>query len=1164
MTKNFIKLLFLLMFLIQGVAFARAETLEALRDQFKSAENQIIAKYDTLAHQPGADQFSLLKQMNKELAANRKTFSGIAGKDPRYTKAEVKAAFEGGKLKAIPEVKQGPGYIDQINSELAKKNLKLSSTGGSSDLTPTHINADVDAVVVKTDGTPATAAEQLEGIEIIKKHGVEPGEILHENAARFDNRGKDLTIWKPDSPEGQQAKLTDHDAFKTEGGRNVTRNPGAVQDAHGEYLDNRAKFEAARVEGDLKTQAKSLVKAGGGEASGVKTIVTDANSNETVARKSDFKESNPELYDKAKKLKEYGTTHEAGVTEIGDSPEVKQQKIAQFQEEMATEMDSIKRQAQRKGQIRDGVRENFQESYAKAADPEIAKISDTIGQERARVTQSNEGALEAIAHDQSKATAKESFTGGRRGPGDPGYSAQPSDNVPVADVPEPQVSRSGTGAVEGAGESSGNLVSDTSLADRRAGMTGEQTPSLLDGGKASVQSESIVGKARSKIQAAETAMGQLAEADMARFNNAGSKVGVTVAGELPAAAGGFRRAANSAAEAGAGALAVAGAAYEGGTIGYGVGSTLVNLRDAYNEDDSAMRDHLLERAKNDAIGTAEHVGTTAVMVGGAVASPVIVGGAMTGYGTYQVTRAGLEHTEAGKAIDKSVQDAMTSGMTSLDDAARYLSGQKSYDEINRDTLNDRQAAWLRALERGDIQLQEGATVQDMLDYVRMQQEDGKVSSLDRLGDMANVVQKAGKVEGAPGDGTDGTQKRFADDERVASDVLGSKRFVDDERLLGKDGIPKRFADDGLLLGDRPEESDSLADAMLANQPTDQEKAQWRNQNTGQNEAAIQLVKDFTSTNPAGETEEERKQNTATHLTRDSERIKKKDVEEDKEKKDEQVRQQEDSKRQRQGLDEDQFSNDWSSTVQGINDALNNLNQQDAAKVKQMTEAAIALIQQMQSGTLSDSDFTSKLTQLENEGAQLTNQARQGWTNIVDQLMGGQVNPGGGIGGIQIGGGVDPCAMNFTMNSNMELKCQCPGYTFDTSKVTCVGGAGAGVTGGDAATSILNSVPPGQIDQRFIVCDTTSKSGGNTPASISVDMKGGTGVATLAYDLYSVKDRILVQVNGGTVSDTGCTNGKASMPIQVSGGDQVRVIVQPACAGSSTSWNFSVSCPRQAF
>ncbi|MDH4361535.1 MAG: hypothetical protein OEW33_12465, partial [Nitrospirota bacterium] len=95
----------------------------------------------------------------------------------------------------------------------------------------------------------------------------------------------------------------------------------------------------------------------------------------------------------------------------------------------------------------------------------------------------------------------------------------------------------------------------------------------------------------------------------------------------------------------------------------------------------------------------------------------------------------------GKKVDKAVQDTMTDKMEKLDDLQRHLSGQQTVQEQELAALDKREDAWLRALQRGDIQLQEGATVQDLLDMVRQQHDQGKVADLNNLGDMANVVSK---------------------------------------------------------------------------------------------------------------------------------------------------------------------------------------------------------------------------------------------------------------------------------------------------------------------------------------------------------------------------------------------------------------------------------------
>ena len=318
-----------------------------------------------------------------------------------------------------------------------------------------------------------------------------------------------------------------------------------------------------------------------------------------------------------------------------------------------------------------------------------------------------------------------------------------------------------------------------------------------------------------------------------------------------------------------------------------------------------------------------------------------------------------------------------------------------------------------------------------------------------------------------------------------------------------------------------EQVDPLADAMLAAADTPKETADW--QSAGHvSQSTRDLTNQFSGTDATGLTDQERENHTQALVSFPDQDVDKEDIHEVMDAQRTAANTANQNKTEIQRDAQTAYTSGWQATISAINAAIAQLNTADATKVQQKTQEAIALIQQMQSGTINDQEFTSQLTKLENESAALDKQAQAAWQGIRDQLINGQVNNG---------------------NANMGMN---------------------SASGNDAASQILTSVPPDQIDQRFIVCDTQSRSGANTPASISVDMKGGTGTATLSYSFYSVKDRILVQVNGNTVCDTGCRGGSESVPIPVSGGDQVRVIVQPACDGSSTRWDLSVSCPKQSF
>lgn len=97
-----------------------------------------------------------------------------------------------------------------------------------------------------------------------------------------------------------------------------------------------------------------------------------------------------------------------------------------------------------------------------------------------------------------------------------------------------------------------------------------------------------------------------------------------------------------------------------------------------------------------------------------------------------------------------------------------------------------------------------------------------------------------------------------------------------------------------------------------------------------------------------------------------------------------------------------------------------------------------------------------------------------------------------------------------------------------------------------------------FDQRQAACDDVVKSGGNNPASITVNGTGFGGSATLQWDHYGVKDRIAVLSGGSVVFDSGCVPNKGNTPISVGG--QIKVIVEPNCAQTSSSqWQFTVAC-----
>ena len=287
--------------------------------------------------------------------------------------------------------------------------------------------------------------------------------------------------------------------------------------------------------------------------------------------------------------------------------------------------------------------------------------------------------------------------------------------------------------------------------------------SLLEGGKSSSQYENTAraklaqGAETAKSRLLSTAVGQKAQSALAKIQamdqRLANKLGVTQT--LPSTAGKLRRGLSAGVEKAGVAMAAGATAYHAFNPAY-YSSKAAQFKkmaqDAKTPEDEQM---FLDAAKGardmEKISTEQGVGFVAEVAkwgaAGAVAptATAAAGGAMMGY---YGTRAALENTEKGKAIDKAVQDKMTESVEIADDLGRRMSGQQTVREQELTALDKRQDAWLRALDRGDITLQEGATEQDLLDMIEQQQDQGKTASLDQLGDMANVVAR---VEGANND-----------------------------------------------------------------------------------------------------------------------------------------------------------------------------------------------------------------------------------------------------------------------------------------------------------------------------------------------------------------------------------------------------------------------------
>lgn len=96
------------------------------------------------------------------------------------------------------------------------------------------------------------------------------------------------------------------------------------------------------------------------------------------------------------------------------------------------------------------------------------------------------------------------------------------------------------------------------------------------------------------------------------------------------------------------------------------------------------------------------------------------------------------------------------------------------------------------------------------------------------------------------------------------------------------------------------------------------------------------------------------------------------------------------------------------------------------------------------------------------------------------------------------------------------------------------------------------------------CNDQQQAGGDAPEIHTINLGQSFGSFLFDYEVYQVRDQIIVQQGGTVIFDSGCTSGSKSIPLSLTGfGNQITVRVNPNCDGqtSGTQWNFTVHCPR---
>ncbi len=334
-------------------------------------------------------QEQLRNLQDQEYAALRKEYDDRALNIDKNNPESSKALANEYSAKRA-EIRQKYSKIDtraqSLDSTLNDPKIKgkIKNTGSM----PSTVNADVDV------------AGDADSVEILakdwsKKGGKKPLYYTVDNPTvpttsppkdfskviKVVNPNTDTTAWTPETEEIRKAKVKDPDAWTTSGGQKATGNIERSRDKRGYYLDNEKKFHHADRsvqntpgihDEDLKTFSKSVSKAGGKQGANIA-------------------KNNPQFYDQASKMQNYGDPVEAGIVDLGDSPEVRKQKIEAWKQTARDEMKKAKIESQKLGDAADTAREDLAQQMRDQGNNDVA---NRIEKNRQDVANSNRDAAD--------------------------------------------------------------------------------------------------------------------------------------------------------------------------------------------------------------------------------------------------------------------------------------------------------------------------------------------------------------------------------------------------------------------------------------------------------------------------------------------------------------------------------------------------------------------------------------------------------------------------------------------------------------------------------------------------------------------------------------------------------------------------------------------------
>ena len=402
---------------------AHSHDLESLRSLQQKDLDAIEAKYSEMARKAAGnpdgtvnvDSEAYRKVEQEYFQQMQKTREKYTKLDPRMQElTRIQEKYDGliensgsGATAADAKAEKSSAKTD-ASSESAKKKKDLKP--------PKDVRADLD-LTAKTD----EAARQL--VDEWRKNG--DYTITYDpKTGKYVSTMHDATIWEPATPERQKARQADSDAFVTPGGKKAVgvTGPEAMTDPLGYALDNKQKFQHARDGKDMKTMGKSLSKA-----------AENVGHTSPVSRQADA-------------LRNYKNPNEVGITRLGESKAVQEQKIEKWTNKAEADFEVAEHKARERSEKLQEARRNMADTVEKTSKGSADQNwKDQLGDEPGQSKKSKGGGSDdtaeqvrkrADALDEANAEAKKRVDGtdtqpapgsGEQGAGEPDAPAQKGD-----------------------------------------------------------------------------------------------------------------------------------------------------------------------------------------------------------------------------------------------------------------------------------------------------------------------------------------------------------------------------------------------------------------------------------------------------------------------------------------------------------------------------------------------------------------------------------------------------------------------------------------------------------------------------------------------------------------------------------------------------------------